>query len=77
MLIQAYLPKNNYDPIDQTSHSISLLTLLPSRQKFAQRSGRLHTIPLELPAPSYEASSYVWDDYNWAQIRSPDTFLSK
>jgi hypothetical protein len=26
MLIQAYLPKNNYDPIDQTSHSISLLT---------------------------------------------------
>jgi hypothetical protein len=74
MLIQAYLPQYVYEPIDPSSRTIRLLTLLPSTQKFAHLSGQLHFAPLEPTAPGYEALSYVWDDYEWARSRSPDTF---
>jgi hypothetical protein len=74
MLVQSNLPKYIYDPIDQTSPSIRLLTLLPSTEKYARLSGQLHTASLEPHPPTYEALSYVWDDYQWAFPRSPNTF---
>jgi hypothetical protein len=74
MLVQTKLPKYIYDPINQASPSIRLLTLLPSTEKYARLSGQLHTASLEPYPPTYEALSYVWDDYRWAFPRSPDTF---
>jgi hypothetical protein len=74
MLVQHVLPKYVYDPIDQTLPNIRLLTLFPSSQKYAKLQGHLHTASLKPHPPTYEALSYVWDDYRWAFPRSPDTF---
>jgi hypothetical protein len=46
----------------------------PVYTEIAQLSGQLHIAPLEPTAPGYEALSYVWHDYEWARIRSPDAF---